>query len=64
MSTKTRGFASMDPARRQEVARRGGASAAPANRTFSRDPELAREAGRKGGLKSRPRPKPEALTNG
>jgi general stress protein YciG len=44
-----RGFACMSPERRREIARKGGASVAPANRSFSRDPKLAAEAGAKGG---------------
>lgn len=45
-----RGFAAMSPERRSEVARKGGASTAPALRAFSVNRELAREAGRKGGV--------------
>lgn len=44
-----RGFASMDPALRREIARRGGAGVAAANRSFSRDRDLVATAGRKGG---------------
>jgi uncharacterized protein len=49
-----RGFALLDPARQRELARRGGAAVEAANRSFSRNKELAREAGRKGGLHGRP----------
>lgn len=49
MSIKNRGFASMTPERRREIASRGGKSVSPANRAFARNPELATEAGRKGG---------------
>lgn len=45
-----RGFASMDPERQREIARRGGASVPSDKRSFSRDRSLAVEAGRKGGL--------------
>lgn len=50
MTTKSkRGFASMSPERRQEIARKGGASVDPSKRSFARDPSLASSAGRKGG---------------
>ena len=45
----TRGFASMDPEKQRQIARKGGQSVRPAMRSFSRDHELASEAGRKGG---------------
>jgi len=45
-----RGFASMSPKQRTLVAQKGGSNVLPENRTYARDPELAREAGRKGGL--------------
>lgn len=48
-----RGFAAMDPERRREIARIGGASADPANRSFSKDRALAVSAGRKAGQASR-----------
>lgn len=44
-----RGFASMDPERQREIARKGGRSVPPEKRSFSQDPKLAAEAGRKGG---------------
>lgn len=44
-----RGFAAMDPARRREIAAKGGASIPPHKRTFSRVPGLAALAGAKGG---------------
>lgn len=55
MSTETlitkqrRGFAAMDPDRRREVARKGGASVPNDKRSFSRDPALAARAGKVGG---------------
>jgi uncharacterized protein len=48
-STAHRGFASMDPDRQREIARKGGESVPAEERSFSRDRELASEAGRKGG---------------
>lgn len=44
-----RGFASMDPERQREIARKGGASVAPENRSFSQDRDLAVRSGAKGG---------------
>jgi general stress protein YciG len=46
---RTRGFAGMSPEKRREIARKGGASVPDAKRSFSKDRELAKEAGRKGG---------------
>lgn len=56
-----RGFASMDPERQREIARKGGASVPGEKRSFSQDRGLAAEAGRKGGEAShgaRPRVTP------
>ena len=47
--TSKRGFASMDPERQREIARKGGASVPSEKRSFSQDRTLAAEAGRKGG---------------
>jgi general stress protein YciG len=47
--TSKRGFASMDPDRQREIARKGGASVPSEKRSFSQDRSLAAEAGRKGG---------------
>jgi general stress protein YciG len=44
-----RGFASLSPERRREIARKGGQSVPPENRSFSQNTELAIAAGRKGG---------------
>ena len=44
-----RGFAAMDPERRREIARKGGASVPSEKRSFSQDRSLAAQAGRKGG---------------
>lgn len=49
---KPRGFAAMSPERRTELARKGGASVKPQNRTFSKDRALAARAGRTGGERS------------
>jgi len=46
---KPRGFATMSPARRREIAAKGGSSVAPEKRSFSLNKDLAKEAGRKGG---------------
>jgi len=48
-----RGFAAMDPERRREIARRGGASVPREKRSFAQDRDLAANAGRKGGSASR-----------
>jgi general stress protein YciG len=48
-----RGFACMDPERRREIARRGGAAVSPDNRSFSKNRDLAASAGQKGGAASR-----------
>lgn len=53
---KLRGFAHMranNPERLTELARKGGASVNPDNRSFSTNRSLAVEAGRKGGSASR-----------
>ncbi len=44
-----RGFASMSPERRREIARMGGKSVPSSSRSFSQDRQLAAAAGRKGG---------------
>ena len=50
-----RGFASMDPEKQREIARKGGMSQGWQNNpsNFKHDPERARAAGRKGGLSKR-----------
>lgn len=50
-----RGFACMDPELRREIARKGGASVKPENRSFSQDRGLAMSAGRKGGMARGPK---------
>lgn len=44
-----RGFASMDPERRREIAKKGGSSVPKEKRAFSVNKSLAITAGRKGG---------------
>jgi general stress protein YciG len=44
-----RGFASMNPEKQREIARKGGKSVPNEKRSFSQDPQLAASAGRKGG---------------
>jgi general stress protein YciG len=48
-----RGFAAMSPERVREIAKKGGASVPNEKRAFSKDRDLAAEAGRKGGNVSR-----------
>ncbi|GAA0757257.1 MAG: general stress protein [Brevundimonas aurantiaca] len=57
-----RGFASMDPERQREIARKGGASVPSEKRSFSQDRSLAAQAGRKGGEASHG-PKKDAASN-
>lgn len=47
--TSKRGYASMDPERRREIARKGGIAAHQAGRAHEFTTEEARAAGRKGG---------------
>jgi len=44
-----RGFAGMDDGKQRDIAAEGGRSVPDDKRSFSKDPELASEAGRKGG---------------
>jgi hypothetical protein len=55
-----RGFASMTPERRREIARMGGAAVPEEKRSFSQDRDLARDAGRKGGAHGAKRKKGDA----
>lgn len=48
-----RGFAAMDPERRREIARKGGAAVPAALRSFAKDRDLASRAGTAGGRTSR-----------
>lgn len=45
-----RGFASINPERQREIARKGGLNVPREQRSFAKDPGLASAAGRKGGL--------------
>ena len=47
--TDKRGFASMDPEKQKEIAKKGGESVPAEERSFSKDRDLASEAGKKGG---------------
>lgn len=50
MNTKSkRGFASMTPEKRREIAAKGGRAVPPESRSFSKDATLAASAGQKGG---------------
>lgn len=49
MPKSTRGFASISPERRREIASMGGKSVPDEKRSFSKNRELAQAAGRKGG---------------
>ena len=51
-NTSNCGFASMDEDKQREIARKGGESVPSEKRSFSKDHELASEAGRKGGHSS------------
>lgn len=50
---RRQGFAAMDPEKRREIARKGGASVPAYKRSFSKYRDLAADAGRKGGSTSR-----------
>jgi general stress protein YciG len=52
----------MDPERRREIARRGGASVPSEKRSFAQDRDLAASAGRKGGSVSRGGGRPHTAT--
>lgn len=51
-----RGFASLSPERRTEVARMGGAAVPAEKRSFSQNQALAQAAGAKGGATPRTKP--------
>lgn len=51
-NTDKRGFGSMDQNKQRDIASKGGSSVPDEKRSFSRDRELASEAGRKGGESS------------
>ena len=52
MGKEDRGFASMDPTKQREIARKGGRAAHVQGTAHEWSSEEAREAGRKGGLAS------------
>ena len=52
-NTSKRGFASMDPEKRREIASKGGKSVPSEKRSFSQNRDLASQAGKKGGQLSR-----------
>ena len=56
VGTSNRGFASMDAEKQREIARKGGRSVPDEKRSFSRNRQLASEAGRKGGQSSHSNP--------
>lgn len=47
--SSNRGFASMDEEKQREIASKGGQGVADEERSFSKDRQLASEAGKKGG---------------
>lgn len=53
-SNSNRGFASLTPERRREIAVMGGRAVPAAKRSFSQNSDLAAAAGRKGGKATRP----------
>lgn len=53
MEKEYRGFASMDPARQLEIARKGGKAAHKQGKAHTWTSEEAKAAGRKGGMASR-----------
>ena len=53
----TRGFASMDPEKQRQIARKGGTSVPKEKRSFSRNRSLAAEAGRRRHLQMPTRPR-------
>ena len=57
MTTADRGFASLTPERRQQIAAQGGAAVPAHKRSFATNRELAAAAGKKGGEAGRTHPK-------
>jgi len=55
MATEDRGFASMDPEKQREIARKGGKAAHEKGTAHEWTSEEARTAGRKGGIVSHQR---------
>lgn len=52
IGVKRRGFASLTPERRKEIAAMGARAVPEEKRSFARNRDLARDAGRKGGQQS------------
>lgn len=52
MKEKSRGFASMEPGKQREIARKGGKAAHEKGTAHEFTPEEAKKAGRKGGTMS------------
>jgi uncharacterized protein len=61
--THLRGFASLSPERRREIASMGGQSVKAENRSFSKNRKLAATAGKKGGLAVPPEKRAYAMDN-
>jgi uncharacterized protein len=55
VAPKKRGFGGMDPEKRKMISSLGGRAVRPENRSFSRNKDLARSAGKKGGSYSKTR---------
>lgn len=63
-NTDKRGFASMDPEKRQEIAQKGGKAAHEKGTAHEFTPEEARKAGAKGGSKGGSRGGRNSRSNG
>lgn len=46
---RRKGFSALTPERRREIASMGGKAVKPENRQYSKNPELAKQSGKKGG---------------
>ena len=64
MATEDRGFASMEPEKQREIARKGGKAAHEKGTAHEWTSEEARTAGRKGGLVSHQRRRERRLGEG
>jgi general stress protein YciG len=64
VATEDRGFASMDPEKQREIARKGGKAAHEKGTAHEWTSEEARTAGRKGGLISHQRRRERRQTEG
>ena len=61
MKPQPRGFASMDPGKQKEIARKGGKAAHEKGTAHEFTPEEAKTAGRKGGKRSHSGPKTKEM---